>query len=140
MSKEKSETDAARVARARQSQQEELRHKLLALHKAIVDSERIAYERIHGHMNAGAFLAVLVNGDDFSWLRPLTAWIVQLDELLDARESTDVEDGRALRAELLTLLRPDPDGDDFQRRYAALLQASPDVALAHAALTPFLRG
>jgi hypothetical protein len=141
MKREKSETDGLRVGLTQPLQQvEALRHRLLALHKAIVDAERIVYERVHGRMSAGEFLGVLVQAEEFAWLRPMTAWIIQLDELLEARDGTDSEDASALRRELLTLLRPDPSGDDFQRRYAMLLQSSPDVALAHAALTLAARG
>lgn len=111
-----------------------LRHALLALHKAMVDEERSAYERVHGRVQASEFLNLLVTGESFAWLRPLTALIVQLDELMDAREGAQPGDAGAFRAQLTRLLQADPEGDDFQRHYAALLQSSPSVALAHGAL------
>jgi len=135
------ETEPPSFVRERGLEQvQELRHRLLGLHKAIVDVERIAYERMHGRVTAGEFLGTLVSGDEFAWLRPLTALIVQLDELIDAREVTDAQAADAWPDALRALLRPDPDGDDFQRRYAELLQSSPDVALAHAAVTRAGRG
>jgi hypothetical protein len=176
MSHEKTEPDGRLLARERQLQQvQEVRHRLLDLHKAIVDAERVAYERLHGRVTASEFLRVLINEDEFAWLRPLTALIVQLDELVEARGSArerdveeargsaherDVEEARgsarerrigerdrapaqdasAWRGELTNLLRPDPKGGDFQRRYAELLQSSPDVTLAHAAVTRAGRG
>jgi hypothetical protein len=133
MSHAKTENDGLLLAGERQLERvREVRHRLLELHKAIVDAERIAHERINGRVSAGEFLNVLVSGDDFAWLRPLTALIVQLDELIDAREPTDAVMARVWLDELATLLRPDPSGGDFQRHYAALLQTSPDVAIAHA--------
>ena len=113
-------------------QVQEIRHKLLALHKAIVDVTRIAYERVHGRVSAGQFLKILIEGAECAWLRPLTALIVQCDELIDGSDGFDPRDVTAWRGELAALLRPDAEGEDFQRRYAELLQSSPDVALAHA--------
>jgi hypothetical protein len=37
-------------------------------------------------------------------------------------------------AELRDLVRPDENGSDFQRRYAALLQQHPELVVAHGAL------
>lgn len=123
----------------RLQQVQEVRHKLLDLHKAIIDVTRIAHERIHGRMSAAEFLRVLVEGDEYAWLRPLTALIVQLDELAEDQDPAAAQDVEAWRDELAMLLRADAEGGDFQRRYAELLQTSPDVGLAHAAITSALR-
>lgn len=103
----------------------ELRRRLLDLHKALVDVERDSYERSRGRMADGEFLKALIEDPAFAWLAPLTALIVRLDEL----ESDDVP--REYQAEVKRLLRPDDLGLAFQRRYHEILQRSPDALVAH---------
>lgn len=82
-----------------------MRRHLLALHKALVDGERREYERRHGRVRDGEFLAALLNDAELGWLKPLTTLVAQIDEVLD--------------------------DDEFRRRYAEALQRSPDAVLAH---------
>jgi hypothetical protein len=110
----------------------ELRRKLLELHKALVDRERDGYERARGRMTDGEFLKALIDDPAFAWLAPLTALIVRLDEL----EAGDVPPG--YKAEIRQLLKPDDLGTAFQRRYHEILQASPDALVAHGAVMRLL--
>ena len=110
----------------------ELRQRLLELHKALVDVERDAYERSRGRMTDGEFLKALIDDPAFAWLAPLTALIVRLDEL----EAPDVP--REHKAEIRRLLKPDELGSAFQRRYHELLQRSPDALVAHGAVIKLL--
>ncbi|HVK76562.1 MAG TPA: hypothetical protein VM734_24720 [Kofleriaceae bacterium] len=113
---------------------EDLRHRLVRLHKTLIDVAREDLERIHGRLTPHELLHMLTTEAELAWLRPLSAVIVRMDEWLDAAEPPAGEDDAAI-AELRRLLTPDPDGDDFQRRYVVLLQRSPDVVIAHAATT-----
>jgi hypothetical protein len=106
----------------------ELRTRLLELHKTLVDVERSGYERARGRMTDGEFLKALIDDPAFAWLAPLTALIVRLDEL----ESDQLPP--EYRAEIKRLLRPDDLGLAFQRRYHELLQRSPDALVAHGAV------
>src|SRR5262245_6209932 len=99
-----------------------LRDALLELHRTIVSRERADYERRVGPVNGATFVRVLVDDPTYGWLRPLSALIVQMDEEVD---------WPTLIAETRALVRPDFDGTPFQRRYAWLIQQSPDVAYAH---------
>ena len=66
-----------------------LRMILLNLHKALLDSERTAYEISHGAIaSPAAFLQLLINDSSFKWLRPITTLIVQIDETLAAKNSS----------------------------------------------------
>ena len=47
----------------------ECRDLLLKLHKTMLDLERELYEGIHGQQSAGQFLNLLLENDDFAWLR-----------------------------------------------------------------------
>ena len=110
----------------------DLRRRLLELHKTLVDVEREGYERGRGRMTDGEFLKALIEDPGFAWLGPLTALIVRLDEL----ESDDVP--REFQTEIKRLLKPDDLGLAFQRRYHEILQKSPDALVAHGAVMRLL--
>jgi len=118
----------------------DLRHGLLKLHKILLDSERAAYERVHGRIEStGEFFQLVVGGDWFAWLHGVSELVVRIDEMLDAREpATAVEAARVIDQARL-LLKPSEEGDGFGKRYYDALQRDPDVVLAHAAVKKLLR-
>src|SRR5690242_19873508 len=64
-----------------------LRVPLLALHKTLVDSERIEYEKTIGKIRSpNHFLQLLTSDPWFAWLSPLSQLIVSIDEALDGKE------------------------------------------------------
>src|SRR5712672_1103722 len=66
---------------------EELRQGVLALHKAVVDSERVTYEATVGTIQSPNHFLQLLTGDPwFAWLQPLSQLIVSMDEAQDPRE------------------------------------------------------
>ena len=103
-----------------------MRRALLDLHGAIVATERQAFERKWGRVQASEFLHQLIEDEAWSWLRPLSELIVQLDSPEEGRPTEE-----ALFAEARRLIRPDVAGTPFQQRYALLLQEIPEVAYAH---------
>ena len=106
---------------------------LLALHKALLDYERIRYERTHGRVEtSGSFLQLAISDPHFAWLRPISELVVQIDELLVSDEPGAEVDADKVMEHAKTLLRPDENGDDFQRRYHRALQDSPEVVMVHA--------
>ncbi len=104
----------------------EVRTSLLNLHKSLLHAERREYERQHGRLENAEFLKVLMEDPQFAWLKPLTALILRLDEAQE--EGRD--DAEAVE-ELRTLLAPDEHGLPFQRRYAGVLQRTPDAVVDH---------
>jgi hypothetical protein len=106
---------------------------LLALHKALLDYERIRYERKHGRVEtSGAFLQLAIHDPHFAWLRPISELVVQIDELLVSDEPGAEVDADTITAQARTLLLADETGGEFQRRYHQTLQDSPEVVMAHA--------
>jgi hypothetical protein len=103
---------------------------MLALHEALVKAERDEYERLYGRVEPGEFLNVLLHDEDYAWLRPMTRAVIELDELLEDGEFAAL-DAWVERAR--SLLRADEQGTERERRYADVLQRSPDVVMAHAA-------
>ena len=118
----------------------ELRHALLALHKVLLDAERLRYERVQGGISgAGEFLQLVLHDSWFAWLRPLSALAVQIDELLDQEEPALPGAGAALVEQARALLRPSEEGEEFARQYFEALQAAPDVVLAHRGVMRLLK-
>src|SRR2546423_14515626 len=79
---------------------------LLRLHKALLDDARVEFERARGRIeSSGEFLQLVLNDEWFAHLRPLSALVVQIDELLDAEEATKRE-ADALNAQARAVLRP----------------------------------
>ena len=112
---------------------------LLRLHKALLDDERVSYERVHGRIPSnGAFLQLALNDAWFAWLRPLSQSIAKLDELSESDDAASREAIQALLAFVKTLLMPTEEGEGFGRQYHAALQRSPDVVLAHAGVRTLL--
>jgi hypothetical protein len=110
---------------------------LLRLHKALLDDERVSYERVHGRIPSnGAFLQLVLGDAWFAWLRPLSQLMAKLDEL--GEESSDGPDTATLVASIRTLLTPTEEGEGFGRQYHDALQRAPDVVLAHAAVRTLL--
>ena len=113
---------------------------LLRLHKALLDDERVSYERVHGRIPSnGAFLQLVLGDAWFAWLRPLSQVMAKLDELGEEDKSPDGLDTTTLITSIRTLLAPSEEGEGFGRQYHDALQREPDVVLAHAAVRALLR-
>jgi hypothetical protein len=111
----------------------ELRTSLLRVHKTLLEFEREAYERRHGKIgNSYEYLNLVMQNPWFAWLRHLSELIVQIDEALDSREPTSETAATALISQARILLTPNEAGPEFQRKYFASVQQSPEVVLAHA--------
>ena len=112
-----------------------VRDAVLALHRAVLETERLAWERMNGRTVGNVELLHLAIEDPwFTWLRPLTALIAAMDEALV--DDTPDGEGRVapILAEAGSLLHPDENGSDFQQRYHEFVQRAPDVAVAHGRL------
>lgn len=97
------------------------RESLLALHKTLLDTVRIEYEREHGRVeNAGALLQLVVGDPAFDWLRPLSQLIVAIDEL-------EPEAGLGVvRTMVKNLVETDAK---FSAPFQQRLQESPDLVV-----------
>jgi hypothetical protein len=73
----------------------------------------------------------------FAWLRSLSAMIANLDAIVDADEPISPESVRSVFREVYALLKSG-EGGDFQAKYIIALQDSPDVIMAHAAVSRML--
>ena len=115
-----------------------LRRALLHLHKALLDDERLAYERVYGQVTSGELLQLVINHEQFAWLHSISGLIVGIDEMLDADEPATSADAESLLTQARTLLKPSEEGTPFERKYYAALQRNPDIVLAHREVTKTL--
>jgi len=112
---------------------QDVRNALLRLHKVLVESERVTYEKVVGNIpSPNRFLQLLIDDPWFTWLQPLSQLIVAMDEAQDAREPATDADAQGLIQQARLLLVASEDGQGFSRHYFDALQRDPDVVLAHA--------
>jgi hypothetical protein len=114
-------------------QLQQVRTVLLRVHKVLLEFERDGYERDHGKVeNSYQYLKLVMSDPWFAWLRQLSELIVEMDELLAAKETPADETGVALIQQATMLLTPSETGGEFQRKYFGAMQLSPEVVVAHA--------
>jgi hypothetical protein len=120
-----------------------IRPELLRLHKALLDSERILYEQINGPIaNSGEFFRLVIDDEAFSWLRPISQFIVQIDELLDLRKKDSVEPESAaiLLEKARLMIRPNENAlTPLGERYFRAIQRDPNIAIMHSEIAQKLR-
>jgi hypothetical protein len=112
-----------------------LRLPLLALHKAVLTTERRTVERVHGEMSGAQFLQLVSDPVRYGWLKPFSELILAIDESLEVEED---DEPVATPAELLErtrdLLLPPKADAPFGRRYLSLMQREPELVMAHSAV------
>ncbi|HEY9876049.1 MAG TPA: hypothetical protein V6D12_21640 [Candidatus Obscuribacterales bacterium] len=116
----------------------DLRNKLLRLHKLLLDAERITYEQVRGRVTSGELLKLVMDHEQFAWLRRISDLVVQIDEMLCADEPVSLDDAQNVIADIRTLLVPSELGNGFARKYYYALQREPGVVMAHADLSGLL--
>ena len=113
----------------------ELRASALELHKALLDAQRVRYERDHGRVDSsGRFLELVLRHPTFEWLRALSALIARLDAWGDESGDTRAEDFTGIEDAMRNLVAPEGRNKTFTAPYWVLVEAVPDVLIAHVKL------
>lgn len=109
-----------------------VRDAVMDLHRAMLETERLSWQRLNGRIvtNAEA-LQLAINDPWFAWLRPLTVVLVALDDAMSERSAESDAQAPTLLDAVKQLLHPDESGNEFQQRYFEFVQRSPDVAVSH---------
>jgi hypothetical protein len=106
---------------------------LRRVHRALLASLQVGFEKLHGRVSGpGGLLQLAIHDPLFTWLSPMSGQIVALDELAES-DSPSLAEAKALVSRLLDA------PSDFRASYLACLQADPDVVIAHAAVREKLR-
>jgi hypothetical protein len=109
-----------------------IRLSMLDLHKLLLDRERATYEKEHGPIaTTGDYLNLVLGHKQFEWLRQMSGAIVGLDELISIRSKSGPAEAEASLESLREMLKLEVNGTDFQQRYYAAIQESPDIVIAH---------
>jgi len=117
-----------------------LRQKLLALHKALLDDAKAAYELDRGRIaSPGQLLQLVINDPWFAWLHQISELIVRMDELAAPNGTATEGDAIGFFDQVDGLLTPSETGDAFARKYYEALQRQPAVVLAHGDVRRALR-
>ena len=115
------------------------RNLLLKLHKAMLDREREIYEGLHGPLNATQFLNVLLDDEEFSWLRKFSMLIVEIDEMFAARDGVPAEMVEANLAKVTELVEMKESDEYFKARYQFSLQSVPEAAALHSEIKTIVK-
>ena len=110
----------------------DLRTRLLALHKALLDDAKSAYEMDRGRIaSAGVLLQLVIHDPWFAWLHQISELVVRIDEMTAPDAKATGHDARAVIEQIDRLLIPSETGEPFARRYFEAIQRQPAVVLAH---------
>src|SRR2546423_14690064 len=102
------------------------RNILLKLHKSMLDLEREMYEGLNGEISPAQFVTLLMEDEDFAWLRKFSILIVEIDEMFASKDGAGdemIEANLQKVRELAEMTEPD---DYFRDKYQFALQRSPD--------------
>src|SRR5512140_2119739 len=111
---------------------------LLKLHKSMLDLEREMYEGIQGKQNAADFLNLLMEDEDFAWLRKFSMLIVEIDEMFDLKSDVTPELVDANLKKVRELVEMKEDDEYFRAKYQFALQRDPNSAGLHSQLKKLL--
>jgi len=114
------------------------RNIMLKLHKSMLDLEREMYEGIHGELGPAQFVNILMEDEDFAWLRKFSMLIVEIDEMFDLKDAFTPEmvDANLEKVrELVEMTEPD---EYFRAKYQFALQRDPNAAGLHSQLKAVL--
>lgn len=108
----------------------QLRDLLLPQHKLLLDRERASYEKENGPIaGPGPFLGLVMGDPHFAWLKQISTLVVEIDEALARRSTAGQPEAEALVTLARDIMRPREHGTDFQQRYYAAVQESPDIVI-----------
>lgn len=117
----------------------ELRPVLLKSHKVLMDAEKDNYEALYGQIpNKGEYLRLVLNHEQFSWLRPISQFIVQIDEVLMSKKPQPLERADELMTVARNLLQETEIGEAFQARVEAIARRDPEMAAMQQKVTELL--
>lgn len=103
---------------------------LIPLHRALIEAAGSDYAFAYEPVEQPTHLLRLVSGHPFfAWLRPITALIVDIDEL--ARRDFELVEATALADRMDRMFGGNAD-QEFASRYLPILQRDVDVAIGHA--------
>ena len=115
------------------------RNILLKLHKSMIDIEREMYEGLNGQVTPAQFVTLLMEDEDFAWLRKFSVLIVEIDEMFASKDGATNDLIDASLQKVTELASMSEEDDYFKAKYQFALQHSPDSAGLHSQLKQVLQ-
>jgi hypothetical protein len=106
----------------------ETRNLILKLHKTLLDHERRLHEGIHGPINSGQFLNLLLEDRDFEWLREFSKLIVEIDEMFDRDDGFSGKEVDSYLDKARVLISVETGDEYFEVKYRSALQQNLEAA------------
>lgn len=117
----------------------QVRDTLLRIHKLMLDAERQTYEQLHGPIQTNNQLLTLLMEDSwFAWLREISKFVVEMDEVIMGRELLTPTIANQFLDRTQALMVPKSDGSHFEQQYYRAVQDYAEVTMAHAELSQHL--
>ncbi|HXJ41945.1 MAG TPA: hypothetical protein VNH18_21895, partial [Bryobacteraceae bacterium] len=113
---------------------------LVSQHKLLLDRERAEYEKVNGKIaGPGPFLTLVLSDPHFQWLRQISMLIVEIDGALSRRSTGGQAAVDSVLEQAREIMKPRESGTDFQARYYAHVQDSPDIVILQCQIEELLR-
>jgi hypothetical protein len=110
------------------------RNIMLKLHKSMLDLEREMYEGINGKVTPTQYLNLLMEDEDFAWLRKFSMLIVEIDEMFDLKDGLTDEYVMANLVKVKELVEMKEEDEYFRAKYQFALQRDSNSAALHSQL------
>jgi hypothetical protein len=110
-----------------------IRTVLLALHKMLMDSEKRLYEARYGPISGpNEYFKIVLEDEEFSWLRTFSQLIVEIDEAIDTRrDPITLEVANELLDVARQTLQPSPVGTTTAQKYYLAIERDSTIAKLH---------
>lgn len=117
----------------------QIREQLLNLHKALLEYQKHIYEATSGPMqNPNHYYNLVINDQNFAWLRTLSALVVSIDEILESKEVVPEEKLTSIAKYTAKLLTAKESDETFIKNYSEAIQTDPTVKQLHDKLITLL--
>lgn len=117
----------------------EIRNELLRLHKTLMDLERENYEVRNGKVSNVELLRLLLEDENFVWLRDISILVAEIDEMFAVKEGIDSDLAQALYLQAQSLFDDSQSHQTFKQKYQANLDTESIVANHHQKLLQLLK-
>ena len=96
---------------------------LMRLHRLLLDRERGLYEDRHGTIPTRELFSLVLNDEQFAWLRSLSTLIAQIDEVVDADRVVVLHRGKVLADTTPARLIAEAEAATIEEAFLAMTEA-----------------
>lgn len=126
------ENGSDRLADETKQRLKDLSRAFLRLHKTLLDAAKVEYEAVNGKIpSPNVYLQLVIDDAHFAWLRKMSSMIALIDEATSLRRPATETDAQALLSEAKILLLFEDADENFNNKFQAALQKTPDAVINH---------